>query len=311
MSKTDALPDNSSPPPARSGFAGLLDRYFYVSARGSTLAAEIRGGFATFFTMAYIVVLNPIIIATVPDATGQFLGDGSEPNLPLVAAATAFVAGVLSILMGLVGRAPFALAAGLGLNAFVAYSIASQMSWEDAMGLVVLEGLIILLLVVTGFRVAVFRAIPAELKTAISVGIGLFIALIGFVDAGFVRRTPSGSVPVQLGAAGTGTLSGWPTLVFVLGVLTIAFLVTRRVKGAILIGILGATVLAVIIEALADLGPQVVNGETVNPDAWSLTSPEIPQTFLGIPTCRCSASSASSAASRRSAWWRPCCWCSR
>ncbi|SDQ52983.1 NCS2 family permease [Thermostaphylospora chromogena] len=283
MSKTDALPDNSSPPPARSGFAGLLDRYFYVSARGSTLAAEIRGGFATFFTMAYIVVLNPIIIATVPDATGQFLGDGSEPNLPLVAAATAFVAGVLSILMGLVGRAPFALAAGLGLNAFVAYSIASQMSWEDAMGLVVLEGLIILLLVVTGFRVAVFRAIPAELKTAISVGIGLFIALIGFVDAGFVRRTPSGSVPVQLGAAGTGTLSGWPTLVFVLGVLTIAFLVTRRVKGAILIGILGATVLAVIIEALADLGPQVVNGETVNPDAWSLTSPEIPQTFLGIP----------------------------
>lgn len=275
-SPSDALP-------VRPGFLGLIDRYFSITARGSTFAAEIRGGFATFFTMAYIVVLNPIIIATVPDKTGQYLGDGSAPNFPLVAAATAFVAGVLTILMGLVGRAPFALAAGLGLNAFVTYSIATQMSWEEAMGLVVLEGLVILVLVLTGFRVAVFRAIPASLKIAISVGIGLFIALIGFVDAGFVRRTGAGPVPVQLGVAGTGTLSGWPTLVFVLGVLATSFMVARRVKGAILIGILGTTIVAVIVEAIADLGTQIVNGQLVDPNAWSLTAPELPDTIVGLP----------------------------
>ena len=122
----------------------------------------------------------------------------------------------MTILMGVVANYPLALATGLGLNAFVAFSIASQMTWADAMGLVVLEGLIILVLVLTGFRKAVFHAVPAQLKIAISVGIGLFIALIGFVDAGFVRRIPDAAnttVPVQLGP--NGTLQGWPVLVFV------------------------------------------------------------------------------------------------
>ncbi|GAA5073037.1 AGZA family xanthine/uracil permease-like MFS transporter [Thermocatellispora tengchongensis] len=285
MSDTTASPKDSPtpPPPTRTGFAGFLDRYFEVSGRGSTFAAEIRGGFATFFTMAYIVVLNPIIIAAVPDKTGQFLGDGAAPNFPLVAAATAFVAGVLTILMGVIGRVPFALAAGLGLNAFVAYSIASQMSWEDAMGLVVLEGIVILVLVLTGFRTAVFHAIPNALKTAISVGIGLFIALIGFVDAGFVRKTAAGTVPVQLGSLGTGSLIGWPTLVFAVGLLATAFMVARKLKGAILIGILGTTVLAVIVEAIADVGPQVVDGKVVDPNAWSLIDPGIPGQIVATP----------------------------
>ena len=104
--------------------------------------------------------------------------------------------------MGVVANYPLALAAGLGLNAFVAFAIASQMTWADAMGLVVIEGVIILVLVLTGFRTAVFHAVPTSLKTAISVGIGLFIALIGFVDAGFVARIPDAgntTVPVQLG----------------------------------------------------------------------------------------------------------------
>nr|WP_239103991.1 NCS2 family permease [Microbispora corallina] len=264
----------------------FLDRYFFISARGSSVGQEVRGGFATFFTMAYIVVLNPIIIGTVADKTGQFLGDGAAPNLPLVAAATAFVAGVLTIAMGVFGRVPFALATGLGLNAFVAFGIASQVSWEDAMGLVVLEGIVIAILVATGFRVAVFHAIPAELKTAISVGIGLFIALIGFVDAGFVRRMPDASnttVPVKLGVLGNGSLTGWPTLVFVVGLLVTAFLVARKVKGAILLGIVGTTVLAIVVEAIAKLGPQVVNGKAVNPDAWSLTVPTWPSTVFGTP----------------------------
>ncbi|WP_433498228.1 NCS2 family permease [Sphaerimonospora sp. CA-214678] len=263
-----------------------LDRFFFISARGSTVGQEVRGGFATFFTMAYIVVLNPIIIGTVADKTGQFLGGGEAPNLPMVAAATAFVAGILTIAMGVFGRVPFALAAGLGLNAFVAFGIASQMTWESAMGLVVLEGIVIAILVVTGFRTAVFHAIPAQLKTAISVGIGLFIALIGFVDAGFVRRMPDAggtTVPVKLGVAGNGSLTGWPTLVFVIGLLLMAFMVARKVKGAILLGIVGTTVLAIVVEAIAKLGPQVVDGKPADPDAWSLIVPGWPSKLFEVP----------------------------
>jgi len=161
-----------------------IDRYFAITARGSTVARELRGGLVTFFTMAYIVVLNPIILTGGMDINGDVIGGDPDTAFAKVAAATALVAGVLSILMGLVANFPLALAAGLGLNAFVAYAIVPQMTWADAMGLVVLEGLIILVLVLTGFRTAVFHAVPAQLKTAISVGIGLFIALIGLVDAG-------------------------------------------------------------------------------------------------------------------------------
>ena len=177
----------------------MLDSYFKITERGSTVAREIRGGFVTFFTMAYIVALNPIILAYTKDANGQFLFGGDHPEPTMVAATTALVAGLLTILMGAVANYPLALATGLGLNTFVAVGVASKMSWAAAMGLVVLEGLIILVLVLTGFRVAVFKAVPPQIKIAISVGIGLFIALIGLVDAGFVRKTASGPVPVGLG----------------------------------------------------------------------------------------------------------------
>src|SRR3954463_8324779 len=190
---------------------GGIDRYFKVTERGSTIGQEVRGGLVTFFTMAYIIVLNPLILGFVPDAEATPLGGPGPGNLAAIAAGTALVAGVLTILMGVVANYPLALATGLGLNAFVALSIASQMTWADAMGLVVLEGLLILVLVLTGFRTAVFHAVPGQLKVAISVGIGLFIALIGFVDAGFVRRMPDAAkttVPVQLGNG--GSLQGWP-----------------------------------------------------------------------------------------------------
>src|SRR3978361_701405 len=116
---------------------GLLDSFFKISDRGSTLGREVRGGLVTFFTMAYIVVLNPLIIGTVKDGTGQYVGGGTDPAAAIakIAVATALVAGVMTILMGLVANFPLALAAGLGLNAFVAFSIASQMTWADAMGL--------------------------------------------------------------------------------------------------------------------------------------------------------------------------------
>ena len=253
----------------------MLDTYFSISARGSTVAREVRGGFATFFTMAYIVVLNPLIIGTAKDADGVVLG------IPRVAAVTALVAAVMTILMGVVGRYPFALATGLGLNAFLTFSVASQMSWADAMGLVVLEGLVITALVLTGFRVAVFNAIPAELKTAISVGIGLFIALIGLVDAGFVRRTGTGPVPVELGVG--GDLKGWPTVVFVFGLLLMAVLVARRARAAILIGIIVTTVLAIVVEAVFDIGASFTPPDTVNPAGWQLNVPRLPDTVVSSP----------------------------
>ncbi len=260
----------------------MLNSFFKISERGSTVGREIRGGLVTFFTMAYIVALNPLIIGLAKDADGKYLGGGDAPNLALVAAATALIAGVMSILMGVVANFPLALATGLGLNTFVAVGIASKMTWQDAMGLVVLEGIIITILVLTGFRTAVFKAVPSQLKIAISVGIGLFIALIGLVDSGFVRRTGAGPVPVQLGDG--GNLVGWPIIVFVFGLILIIGLMIRKVKGALLIGIIVSTVLAVIIETSLKIGPNF-DGATgkVNPKGWGLNVPRVPDQIVDTP----------------------------
>ena len=259
----------------------MLDKYFKITQRGSTVAREVRGGFVTFFTMAYIVALNPLIIGLAKDADGKYLGGGDAPNLAMVAAATALIAGVLTILMGVVGNYPLALATGLGLNTFVAVGIASHMSWADAMGLVVLEGLIITVLVLTGFRTAVFRAVPAQLKIAISVGIGLFIALIGLVDAGFVRRTSSGPVPVTLGD--NGNLVGWPIVIFALGLFLMIALMVKKVKGALLIGISVATVAAIAVESAFKIGPNFIAPDKVNPKGWGLNVPSIPSDVIATP----------------------------
>ena len=252
---------------------GRLDSYFKITERGSTVWTEVRGGLVTFFAMSYIVVLNPFIIGTVADGTGNNLAGG---DFTKIAAVTALVAGLLTITMGVVAKFPLALATGLGLNAFVAYSVASLdgMTWPDAMGIIVLEGLIILVLVLTGFREAVFRAVPKELKMAIGVGIGLFIALIGLVDAGVVRT----GVPV-LGFGINGSLAGWPILVFVLGLFLMAILLVRKVRGAILIAIASATVLAVIIEAVATIGEKSAD----NPTGWGLVVPKMPESLAKMP----------------------------
>lgn len=260
----------------------MLDSYFKISERGSTVAQEIRGGVVTFFTMAYIVALNPLIIGLAKDEDGKYLGGGDVPNLALVAAATALIAGVMSILMGVVANFPLAIATGLGLNTFVALGIASQMSWADAMGLVVLEGIIITVLVLTGFRVAVFKAVPTQLKIAISVGIGLFIALIGLVDAGFVRRTGSGPVPVTLGD--DGTLVGWPVLVFALGLFLTIGLLVKKVKGALLIGIVVATGVSIAIESTFKIGPNFISPDNVNPKGWGLNVPALPEKIAEVPS---------------------------
>ncbi|MFP1625485.1 NCS2 family permease [Streptomyces sp. 5K101] len=244
---------------------GTLDRFFRISERGSTYGREIRGGFATFFTMAYILVLNPIILSSATDKFGEQLDAGQ------LATATALVAAVMTVIMGVRGNLPLALAAGLGINAVVAFQVAPLMSWDDAMGLIVLEGLLICVLVVTGLREAVMHAIPQPLKQAISVGIGLFIAFIGFVDAGFVTRIPDAAnttVPVQLG---TGALTGWPMLVFCLGVLLTIVLLARKVRGAILISIVLMTVVAVVVDAFADV------------KSWGLVSPSLPDKPFAAP----------------------------
>jgi AGZA family xanthine/uracil permease-like MFS transporter len=249
-----------------------LDRYFEVSVRRSTVGRELRGGLTTFFTMAYIVVLNPIILSGT-DISKHALSFGS------VAAVTALIAGVMTILMGVVGKYPFALATGLGINAIVAVYAHTQMSWPEVMGLVVLEGLLITVLVLTGFRQAVFLAIPPQLKTAIAVGIGFFLTIIGLSDAGIIRP---GTPLISFGV--NGQLAGWPLLVFVLGLLVTAVLVVRKIKGALLLGILFSTVLAIIIEAAAHIGPRFgPDGSEVNAHGWALHVPSLPKHWFGVP----------------------------
>jgi len=224
---------------------GAFDRFFEISARGSNLLTEVRGGIVTFVTMAYIVILNPIILST-PDV------DGNTLNGAAVAAATALTAGVMTILFGLVTRLPFAFAAGLGINAYIAFSVVGQVTWPEAMALVVINGVIIVLLAATGLRKMIFDAVPVQLKLAITVGIGVFIAFIGLVNAGFVTATGNPSPPVGLGVDGSvGTL---PTVLFVITVLAGGVLISLRVKGAILIALVGGTVLAAITNAIWPFG---------------------------------------------------------
>ena len=251
-----------------------LDRFFKISQRGSTVAREVRGGLVTFFSMSYILVLNPLILSTPHDGITP-LGTSAQ-----IASGTAFIAGLMTILMGVVANYPLALAAGLGINAMVAYTMVGMhgMTYADAMGLIVIEGLLILLLVLTGFREAVFRAVPAQLKTAISVGLGLFIALIGLIDSKVVRSNKGGA-PLELGLG--GSLQGWPTLVFMFGLFLTLILMVRKVRGAILIGILSSTVLAVIVEAFANLG---AFDDKTNKTGWSLTVPHLNDSPFALPS---------------------------
>jgi AGZA family xanthine/uracil permease-like MFS transporter len=258
------------------------DRYFHMSERGSNLGTEVRGGVVTFVTMAYIVVLNPLIVGTAKDINGNYPGGGQDIGtaIALVAAATALVAGIMTIFMGVYGRFPVAIAAGLGLNGFLAFGLAPFMTWPQAFGLVVIEGFIVLLLVLTGFRTAVFHAVPDSLKYSIGAGIGLFIALIGLVDAGVVRP----GVPLITFAV-FGELAGWPIFTFVFGLMLMIILIALRKRAAILIGLLVTTVIAVVLESTQKIGaantdPSLPGLE--NPTGWGLTVPAIPDTVIGF-----------------------------
>lgn len=258
---------------------GPVDRYFQISERGSTLSRELRGGLVTFFTMAYIVVLNPIIIGGIVGNNKNTDVLGNVLPTAQVAAVTALAAGLMCIVFGAIVNYPFGIAAGLGVNSLLAVSVAPQVTWPEAMGLVVIDGIIIVILGVTGFRTAVFRAIPAELKAAIAAGIGCFIAFIGFVDSGFVRRVPDAAgttVPVSLGIG--NSVASWPTAVFVFGVLLMGILVVRKVPGAILLGVVITTIVALIVQKLTGLGPSFKDAH-----GWSLNIPELPSSLGGMP----------------------------
>ena len=249
-----------------------LDRFFEITARGSTLGTEVRGGVVTFIAMAYIIVLNPIILSGSADVTGSRL------DFAQVSATTSLAAGVMTILFGLIARLPFAFAAGLGINSFLATTVVGSVTWAEAMGLVVINGLIIVLLAVTGLRRLVFDAVPMQLKLAITAGIGLFILFIGLVDAGFISSTGLPSPPVGLGSEGLGSISTIPTVVFIVTLLFTAVLVARRVRGGILIGLVSGTVLAAAIEAIWHLGPA-----TEKPGGWSLSVPTLSGSPFALP----------------------------
>ncbi|GAB2860770.1 NCS2 family permease [Actinocorallia aurea] len=245
--------------------AAGLDGFFQVSARGSTMPRELRGGVTTFVAMAYILLLNPIILGGASDVTGAQL------SVPQLTAMTALSAAIGTLFMGLVGNAPMAVAAGLGINAVVAYQAAPQMLWSQAMGLVVLEGVIIILLAVTGVRELIMNAIPLALKYAITAGIGAFIALIGMVDAGFISG--GGGTVLSLGPGGAGRLTGWPIVIFGFTLVLMVALYVRRTPGAILIAIVSGTVLTMIINAFAD----------IKDESWGLVVPKLPEGVLGLP----------------------------
>ncbi|MGK5638420.1 NCS2 family permease [Streptomyces sp. URMC 126] len=267
MSSSATAPvDAQQPSPTPSG--GPLDRWFRITERGSSVARELRGGLATFFAMAYIIILNPIILGAGQDKFGHQLD-----NAQLVTA-TALMAGLSTVLMGAIGNVPIACAAGLGINAVVSLQLAPKMSWPDAMGMVVLAGLVLMLLVASGLRQRVMDAIPNGLRRAIAIGIGLFISLIGLVDSGFVTRNPDAAhTTVPLGLGQGGQLHGWPVLVFAAGLALTFILVVRKAPGAILIGIVVMTFVAIVINELA-----------VIPDAnWGLSIPRIPDSVVATP----------------------------
>ncbi|MDU7288430.1 MAG: NCS2 family permease [Corynebacterium kroppenstedtii] len=260
-----------------------FDQWFHLTERGSTTSREVRGGIVTFFTMAYILALNPLIIGTAADKNGKLLNGapkfldaagtslntaGIDDNKIMVMAVTAFVAAIMTIAMGVWGRFPMGIATGLGINSLLAYVVAPTMTWSQAMGLVVWEGIFILVFVLTGVREMIFRAVPNSLRSAISVGIGLFIAFVGFVDSGVIR--PGSGTPVTLGVG--GSLEGWPILLCLFGFLLLVVLHQRHIKGSMLIAIIGTSLVGVAIEAVGNIGAQ----SDKNPTGWALNVPRLP-----------------------------------
>ncbi len=209
--------------------ANAIARFFELSARKTTVTRELRGAIATFLTMAYILAVNPEILSH------------AGLNRASAVACTAAAAGICCMLMGLIANFPLATAPGMGLNAFVAYTLVLgtlALRWQTAMGVIVLDGVIMLLLVLAGLREAVMNAIPRDLRLATGAGIGLFIALIGLMGGKIIVIDPHVLLPQP------GELTTPEAKVAVLGLVVTAVLMAWRIRGAILIGIIAGTAAA-------------------------------------------------------------------
>ncbi|HTJ25358.1 MAG TPA: NCS2 family permease [Candidatus Limnocylindria bacterium] len=218
-----------------------IDRFFGITAAGSTFPRELRAGVTTFLTMSYVLFVNPQVLGNaivVPNAFAKLL------------IVTALAAAIGSLLMGLVARYPFAQAPGMGLNAYFAYTVVlgQKVPWQTALGAVFVSGALFVVLSLLGVRQAIVRAIPSHLKFAVTAGIGLFLAFLGLKDAGIIVADPATFVTL-------GTLRSAPALIAIFGLVVTAVLLVRCVPGAILYGILAATVLGVVTRAPLYPGP--------------------------------------------------------
>jgi AGZA family xanthine/uracil permease-like MFS transporter len=251
-------------------------RYFKFSERGTNFLTESRAGLTTFMVMAYIIFVNPSIL----------LGGIKAAGLPVkpedaiaYAAATALIAGIMTIVMGVVGRYPLALAAGLGINAIVAFTLiaAKGLTVAGAMGVIVIEGVVITILVIIGLREAIMAAVPIALKRSIGVGIGLFILFIGFVNGGMIV-TPAGGSPIVGLAFPTQT----GQFVFLLGLLITISLYVLKIRAALIISIFVTTIIALI----AGVTKIPAEGLTVTPSFTTLGNFDLGNAFskLGVIT---------------------------
>ena len=250
--------------------------YFKFAERGTNLWQEARGGLTTFMVMVYIVFLNASI-----------LGDGfklaaDDPGRIALSAATALVAGIMTIAMGVFGNYPLALAAGLGINAIVAFSLTGRgLDARGAMGVIVLEGLAVFVLVLVGFREAVMNAVPLALKRAIGAGIGLFILFIGFANGGLVVSGCSPFVPLPV-CAGTLVTVSFPTtpaqFIFLFGLAITIVLWARKIKAALVISILGTTLVA-----LAAKVTSVPANMVLTPNFSTIGAFDLTQVFTVLP----------------------------
>nr|WP_245302790.1 NCS2 family permease [Symbiobacterium terraclitae] len=232
---------------------GILDRVFKLTENRSDVKTEVLAGLTTFVTMAYIIVVNPkTLSATGMDEGALFM-------------ATILAAAVSTLVMGLVANWPVALAPGMGLNAFFAFTLVGGLglSWQQALGAVLISGILALIVTATGLRELMIRAIPEPLKHAVTAGIGFFIMLIGLINAGIVTASEATTVAL-------GDLSDPKTLLAVIGVIITGVLVARKVTGGILLGILITTVIG------------IPMGVTTMPESWVSAPPSLAPSFLKL-----------------------------
>lgn len=233
---------------------GLLERVFHLSENGTSVKTEIMAGITTFMTMAYILAVNPAIMS----AAG--MGKGA------VLTATAIAGFLGTVLMAVFSNYPFALAPGMGLNAFFAFTVVKQMgyTWEMALAAVFVEGVIFIVLSLTNVREAIFNAIPLNLKKAVSAGIGLFICFIGLTGAQIIVGNPATKISLfsfkQAMLAGTFHTTGITVVLAILGVLFTAFLMVAKVRGNILWGILFTWILGILCEVTGLYVPDPAHG---------------------------------------------------